>query len=317
MILNKHCLVTGGAGFIGSHLTDKLIELKNNVIVLDDFSNGYLKNLERSEKSKNLKIIKGSVINRKLVEELIVNKGCDYIFHLAAGNLLTSLENPKKDISTTILGMLNILESIKKMKKRPKLIFSSTGSVYGEPKYQPQDENHPLEPVSPYGISKLAAEKYVLLWNKLYGLNTTSLRYYNVYGPRQNSKEKGGVIPIFITRVAQNFPPIIEGTGKQERCFTYVDDVVRANILAAISNKSRGEIFNIGTTEITSVNKLANLILKEFNSNLKPNYTKRRTGDIDEFRPNIKKAERYLKYIPRWHLDKGLKITTSWYLRND
>ena len=311
-IKQRKALVTGAAGFIGSHLVDRLLSLNCQVVAIDDLSNGKIEYLQDALHNKRFRFIKGTVVDNKLIRK-VVNDGIEVIFHLASGNLLTSLEDPKLDVTVTIQGTLNILEAIKERSSKTVLIFSSTGSVYGEPKYQPQDENHPLEPVSPYGISKLAAEKYVLLWHKIYGLQTSALRYYNVYGPRQNYKEKGGVVGIFINRIKHDKPPIIEGTGKQERCFTFVSDVVEANIRAATYDMALGQAINIGTTEITTIHELAYLILKCLNSKLKPTYVPRRIGDIDEFRPSLQKAKKLLRYTPKVKLIEGINKTIEWF----
>lgn len=306
------CLVTGGAGFIGSHLTDALLKLGCNVTVLDDLSHGSQNNLKEAQKYSNFKFVKGSVVNGKLVD-LLVRKN-KFIFHLAAVNLINSIKNPPQDLKVNAIGTLNILLSMTKSKLKPTLIYSSTGSVYGEPIYTPQDENHPLEPVSPYGISKLAAEKYVALFSKQYGLHAITLRYYNVYGPRQNFQKKAGVVGIFINSALKQKPLVIEGTGEQKRAFTYVDDIVSANILAATTPKARGGIYNIGSNQITTINGLADIITKELNLNKKRLQMPRRIGEIDEFIPNLEKAKKYLKYHPQTSLKEGIRKTVAWFL---
>ncbi len=317
MIRGKRVLVTGGAGFIGSHLVDELLKYDNKVIVLDDFSCGSTKNLQNATLSRNYRLQKGTVTDKKIVTKLIARRGVDIVYHLAAGNLLTSIKNPHHDIDVTLHGTLNILDAIAQRSKNTILVYSSTGSVYGEPQYQPQDENHPQEPVSPYGITKLAAEKMVLLWHKIYKVKSVALRYYNVYGPRQNYGPTGGIISIFISRLLKELPPVIEGTGNQARCFTFITDVVRANILAAEKKDALGNALNIGTTEVTTINKLASLILKFFHKNIKPVYAKKRLGDIDEFRPSLRKAQKILGYKPQVKLKDGLKQTIQWITKNE
>lgn len=316
-IANRKILVTGGAGFVGSHLVDRLVEMKCQVTVLDDLANGDERNLDYAQESGYLTFVLGSVEDEALVYRLVVEEGCELIFHLAALNLLRSLEDPYRDLRVSALGTLNLLRAMQESPVGPVMVYSSTGSVYGEPQYQPQDENHPLEPVSPYGISKLAAEKYVLLWHRLFDVRTVALRYYNVYGPRQDYSPKGGVVGIFINRVLHGHPPVIEGTGYQERCFTFVNDVVRANLLAATTETAWGEVYNIGTTEITTIRVLADMVLELCRSDLKPTYAPRRLGDIDMFRPDISRAEQRLGYRPTVPLRAGLQKTIAWFIKTE
>lgn len=310
----KKVLITGGAGFIGSHLVDFLYKKDCHIVIIDDLSNGNIRNIENPLKNSRVKFIKGSIEDAKLMDRLINKDQRDYIFHLASGNLLRSVENPIKDFQVTVLGILNILSAIRKSKIGPTLVFSSTGSVYGEPKFNPQKEDHTLEPVSAYGISKLAAEKYVLLWHKMFGIPAIILRYYNVYGPRQNFGPKGGVIGIFINQILNHKPIIIEGSGQQKRCFTYVDDVVRANILAATSKKAIGEVFNIASNQVISIDQLVSQLHKLFQSKVKIIYKPRRIGDVDSFNPDIAKAKLILGYKPEVTLEEGLKRTIAWFL---
>lgn len=306
----KRVLITGGAGFIGSHLAEALVGLGAEVTVLDDFSNGKEENLAAIR--EEILLISGSVTDRASVKKLFSGVGFDFVFHLAAINLLRSLENPGLDLQINTLGTIHLLEAAKDSGVG-RLIYSSTGSVYGEPKYQPQDEGHPLQPVSPYGISKLAAEKYVLHWNSQYRYPTIALRYYNVYGPRQAYDPKGGVIGIFLDRVLRGLPPVIEGSGEQERCFTFVDDVVKANLLAgAAPDAALGQAYNIGTTEITTVAELAEIVLQSCASSLRPQFTAARTGDVRSFRPKIELAQNVLKYSPGVPFAVGIKKTKEW-----
>jgi UDP-glucose 4-epimerase len=248
----------------------------------------------------------------ELARDLVV--GAEVIFHQAALNLLRSVESPARDLEVNAVGTLNLLLAMKEAGGEKVMVFASTGSVYGEPQYNPQDEGHPLQPVSPYGVSKLAAEHYVLLWNRLFGARTVALRYYNVYGPRQNYGSKGGVVGIFIDRVLHGQPPVIEGTGDQERCFTFVGDVVRANLLAATTETARGRVYNIGTTEVTTIRELADMVLEIGRSKLKPASAPRRVGDINMFRPDIARAAEYLGYRPNVKFREGLRQTVDWFV---
>lgn len=309
-LAGKRVLVTGGAGFIGSHLADYLAGIHCRVVVLDDLSNGSEDNLARARASGDVRLVVGSVEDYPLVERLVAES--EVIFHQAALNLLRSVEDPARDLTVNALGTLNLLLAMQRTDAAQVLVYGSTGSVYGEPEYNPQDEGHPLNPVSPYGISKLAAEKYVLLWHRLFGVNTIALRYYNVYGPRQVYGPKGGVIGIFLSRVLQGLPPVIEGDGGQERCFTYVSDVVRANVLAACTESAWGAVYNIGTEEVTTVAELAALALQLCDSRAEPLYAPPRVGDVRTFRPNIALAAQYLGYRPRTPLAEGLRYTKEW-----
>lgn len=310
---NKRCLVTGVAGFVGSHLVDYLLSQGALVYGIDDLSHGNKDNITAASRNKNFLFVQLSLAKRNEVNKIILENQPQYIFHLAATNLLKSIEDPLYDLSVNTESTLNMLLAIQDIKRRPVLVYSSSGSVYGEPIYKPQDENHPLNPSSPYGISKLAAEKYVLLWNKIYGINSIALRYYNVYGPRQNYKKRAGVIGIFIDDVLNNRPPTIEGSGNQQRCFTYVYDVVRANVLAALNKDVFGDAFNIASDEITTINELASIVMKACNKDLKPVYIKRRVGDVDSFQPDVNKAKKHLKYKPTVKLSEGINETIKWF----
>ena len=237
-------IVTGGAGFIGSHIVDKLIHKKHNVMVIDNLSTGKIENVNSK-----------AVFVKKSILDNLSNEFNEFkpeaVFHLAAQvNLRVSLNQPFTDAQTNILGTVNVLESCRKHNVK-KIIYSSSVAVYGEPEELPVNEKHTTYTVSPYGTSKLCAEKYMELYKKTYGLENTILRYSNVYGPRQNTLGEAGVITIFINNLLANKKCNIFGTGSQTRDFVYVADVAEANLLAL--EKSNG-IINIGTQTQTDVN---------------------------------------------------------------
>lgn len=305
MIKNKTVLITGGAGFIGSHLAQELCT-ENHVKVFDNFSTGSAKNLRGIE----LEIIEGDIRNLDEVKNAL--NGVNIVFHEAAVvSVDRATEDPFESMSTNILGTLNLLNACLDSDVE-RIIYASSSEVYGEPEYLPMDEKHPLNPNSCYGVSKLAGERYCLVFHELYGLKTTCLRYFNVYGPRQRSTIYGGVVSIFVKRLLENKPPIIFGDGNQTRDFTYIRDNVLANILAVNKRRSIGEVINIGTQCQTSINKLAELLIKITDSDLTPEYTKPRPNDILRREADISKAKRLLGYEPRYTLEKGLEELVEW-----
>ena len=294
----SHILVTGGAGFIGSHIVDELVKRNCDVTVLDHLRKKHESNLEESKDS--IRLVKGSVTNRHLVRD---NVDVDVIFHEASCDLLT--KKPISSLMVNVKGTLNILET---MNEKCVLVFGSTGSVYGNPVYVPQDEKHPCHPVSPYGISKHAAEQYINFYAKTYGLKTVILRYYNVIGRRQNFR----VVADFVKRVLNGEPPVIEGDGTQKRCFTSVEDIVQANILAYENEKAYGLTFNIASNEITTINKLASLVCSFSDRPITPIHVTSRTGDVQNFEPSIYLAQTILGYSPKHGLKDMVADLMTW-----
>jgi UDP-glucose 4-epimerase len=246
-------LVTGGAGFIGSQVVDTFVEKGHDVVVLDDLSTGFEKNVNPKAKFVKLNIT-GAEVSRLFEQEKF-----DVVNHHAAQiDVRRSVADPKFDATTNILGSINLLQaSIKTGVK--KFMFASTGgAVYGEQEYFPADENHPTQPISPYGITKLAVEKYLYFYLNEYGLNYTILRYANIYGPRQNPFGEAGVVAIFSTKLLKGEQPIINGSGKQTRDYVSVKDVVKANLLTLADDQSN--IYNIGTEKETNVNELFSVL---------------------------------------------------------
>jgi UDP-glucose 4-epimerase len=306
----SNILVTGGAGFIGSNLVGELIKLNANVTILDDLFSGNLENLN------NIKIkefIKGDVRDERLIKDIIGN--FNFVFHLAARNIIVSTNNPVDDYSVNIGGTLNILNNLRNSKTLFKFIYTSSVSVYGNPKYLPINEDDSFNLLTPYAVSKLGGENYTKVFYESYDLPTTIVRYSNVFGTFQNpSNPYCGVVSKFLELIHNNKSPIIHGDGQQTRDFTYVKDAIYATLLAGISQKTDGEVFNVGTGIETSINKLVLKINKLYGKDLRPEYIDRR--DIDNIRRrvmNIEKIRRILKWTPQYTLDQGLSETIDWF----
>lgn len=300
-------LITGGAGFIGSHLVDKLIKDGNDVVVIDNLSTGKRENL-------NSKSIFYEVdIQSSEISEIFEKEKPEKVFHFAAQiDIRKSVEEPMFSAKTNILGTLNILENCKKSGVK-KVIFSSTGgAIYGEAKTIPTPENYTCMPLSPYGIEKLMVEYYLNFYKKEYDLAHLILRFANVYGPRQNSKGEAGVISIFCDKLLSGEQPVINGDGKQTRDFVFIDDVVGAIVLA-VEKEGGEEIFNIGTGEETDVNiifqkikELLNIVKNEVHGPEKEGEQKRSCLDFT-------KAKKVLGWEPQHNIDEGLKTTVKWF----
>jgi UDP-glucose 4-epimerase len=293
-------LVTGGAGFIGSHLTDRLIEKGYKVVVIDNLSTGRKENL--NPKAKFYKI---DICSPK-IRDIFYKERPRAVFHLAAQiNLRKSVEDPIWDAKTNILGSLNILENCKNFDVK-KIIFSSTGgAIYGDAKIIPTPESCPEYPLSPYGIAKLTVDKYLNYYYKVFRLPYVSLRLANVYGPRQNSKGEAGVVAIFIEKILKGIQPMINGSGRQTRDFVYVEDVVKAALLAFKKNKVG--IFNIGTAKETNVNNIFRRIKKLTYSNCKEIHSFGKSGEQKKSCLDFSKAKKQFGWKPNYDLDSGLK----------
>jgi nucleoside-diphosphate-sugar epimerase len=306
-------LVTGGAGFIGSHLVDRLLGEGFEVTVLDDFSRGQMQNIKAHINLEELHLVRGDVKDASTVKEVIV--GVDAVFHEAAlVDVPLSVQNPVLFNDVNLVGTLNLLKaSLDSDVKR--FIFASSAAVYGDSKPARKSENTPCKPRSPYAVSKLAAENYVKIFNELYGLETVSLRYFNVYGPRQVAGSSyNAVITSFISRLLCEQPPIIYGDGKQTRDFVHVDDVVSANLLALESRNAVCEVFNIASGTSVSVSELAKILQQIANEErLKPIFAENRPGDIKHCLGDIGKAEELLGFHPEIRLEAGLSKLVEWF----
>lgn len=293
-------LVTGGAGFIGSHLVKELVKSGYSVRVLDNLSNGSLENIR--DVLGSIEFIKGDIRDKNVVEGAL--KGVDAVVHLAALiDVAESVEKPELYLDVNVNGTFNVARASRKVSA---FIFASTCAVYGEPVRIPIGEDHPLSPKSPYAATKIAGEAFVQAYGNLYGYRPVILRLFNVYGPRQ-SKAYAGVITEFVKRATIGEPPIIFGDGEQTRDFVHVRDVAKAIIKALETNNASG-IYNIGSGVAITINDLAHLILKlAGKENIEPRHGPPRPGDIKHSQANINRAKMELGYNPSVSLEEGIK----------
>ena len=308
----KKILVTGAAGFIGSNIVSKLLSYDCEILGIDNFYNGRLENVKNLLDHSNFNLMKVDIRDYHYLRKIA--NGIDIIFHQAAlTNVPQSIDAPFSTNEVNVTGTLNLLMIAQEFDVE-RFVFASSSSVYGEDVPLPTPEDMPLCPISPYGVSKLAAERYVYSFYKNYGLKTVSLRYFNVYGPNQIASPYSGVISIFISRVSNGQPPIIYGDGTQTRDFTFVGDVVQANFLAATKNTAIGQTFNIGTGNRITISDLANKILELLNiPDLQIQFEPPRTGDIPHSQADISHAKKLLNYTPNFDLHKGLAETIKWF----
>jgi UDP-glucose 4-epimerase len=301
-------LVTGGAGFIGSHLVEELLKRNYEVKVLDNFSTGKRENLKEFE--KDIELIEGDIRSYHIVEKAV--KGIDIILHQAAlPSVPRSIKDPITTNEVNVGGTLNILEGAKENKVK-RVVFASSSSVYGDTPTLPKSEDMIPNPLSPYAVSKLAGENYCQVYSRIYGIETVILRYFNVFGPRQDpSSQYSAVIPKFIKAIKEDKRPIIYGDGTQSRDFTYVANVVEANILAASSEVDSGIIMNCACGGQITLNELVNEINKILKKNIEPIYDEPRIGDIKHSYADIELINRKLNFKPIFNFYEGLKFTVE------
>lgn len=301
----KRAIVTGGAGFIGSNLAEELVTRGWQVTIVDDLSSGKRENIEHLINKGRVEFVEGSILTLPLLQKLF--KGIDCVFHQAAvPSVPRSIENPIASHEANTTGTLNVLVAAKDNGVK-KVTYASSSSVYGDTPTLPKREDMPPNPQSPYAVAKLTGEYYCRVFKDVYGLQTVCLRYFNVYGPGQNpDSQYAAVIPKFIKRAIAKEAPIIFGDGEQTRDFTFVKDVVEANILAAES-QAYG-VFNIGNGKRITINKLANLILNMTGKKIKPVHQESKPGDIKHSLADISKA-RTFGYEPKYELEEGLRQT--------
>lgn len=299
-------LVTGGAGFIGSNLVKLLLEEGHSVRVIDDLSSGHAENL----RGLDVEFINDSILSLGSVEQAC--KGVDVVFHMAASvGRQRSIDFPQKDSEINLIGTVNVLESMKK-NNVGRIVYSSSAAIFGELVETVIDENHPLNADSPYGVSKLAAEKMILAYSGIYGFTGVCLRYFNIYGVNQRFDKYGNVIPIFANRIFNKLPLCIYGDGEQTRDFVNVKDVARANYLAA-TKATKSDVFNLGSGEVITINNLAKFMLDYTDSNLEIQYLPERPADVKHCKADASKVLKDLGFKTTVALEDGLKDYMDWY----
>lgn len=305
-------LVTGGAGFIGSHLVEALVRRRHWVRVLDNLSSGNLRNLEAV--THQIQFIRGDIRDSALLKRSL--KGVELVFHEAAlRSVPKSVRNPQEYHEVNTTATLNLLKLAHEAGVR-RLIYASSSSVYGDTPLPQRETIMPL-PQSPYAASKLAGEAYCTMFTRLYGLKTVGLRYFNVFGPRQSlENDYAVVIPRFIASLLHGEAPPIYGDGLQTRDFTYVENVVEANLKAATSTQAVGEVFNIASGSRHSVRELADVLTRWLKMEIQPRFVSPRPGDVKHTWADIAKAKRLLKYRVAVPFDKGLCRTLTWFQEN-
>jgi len=301
-------LVTGGAGFIGSHVADAYIAAGHDVAILDDLSRGSMSNV-----NPRARFYRGELQGREFVEHVFATEKPDVVNHHAAQiDVRRGVREPTFDASVNILGSIHLLDAAVAHQVRRFVYISTAGAAYGEPQEMPVSEDYPINPITPYGISKHTVEHYLFTYRVLYGLPHVVLRYGNVYGPRQSSKGEAGVFAIFCEQMLVDIRPVIYGDGSKLRDYVYIDDVVRANLLAL--EKGTGEIFNIGNGVPTSDYEVFRLVRACIGKRgLEPAYAPKRPGEIDRIYLDISKAQRLLGWIPRIAIEEGARRTVSYF----
>lgn len=310
-------LITGGAGFIGSHTAEKIVENGDHVKIIDDLSTGFLKNIDPILKSnsKQVKFIKGSITDLKLLKEEC--RGIDYIIHLAAlTSVPRSIDKPLSSNRINIDGHLNVLIAARD-KNVKRVVFSSSAAIYGNSKPLLKSENITPDPLSPYAVGKIAGEYYMKIFYSLYGLETVCLRYFNIFGSRKDPNSPyATAIPKFIKSMLSSKSPTIFGDGKQSRDFTHIDNIVGANLLACSSEKAPGEVINVACGKSVNLLSVVDVINDALGKNIKPKFAKARPGDIYQSCADISKAKEILNYEPKVNFSEGIADTVKWCKQN-
>jgi len=309
-------LVTGGAGFIGSNLVEKVLNLRYKVRVLDNFSSGKKRNIEEFLDNSNFELIEGDIRDLATCQEAC--DGVDYVLHQAAlGSVPRSIDDPRTTNDVNITGTLNMMIAARDNKVK-KFVYASSSSVYGEEPILPKTEDRIGKPLSPYAITKKVNELYARNFYELYKLPVIGLRYFNIFGEKQDCDSAyAAVIPIFIKKLLNKEPPTIDGDGKQSRDFTYIENVIDANLRACLADKEvLGEVFNIAYGGRVYLNDLYWKICKLLEVNIQPVYGPERPGDIKHSNADISKAKNILGYNPEYDVDRGLENAIEWYKSN-
>ncbi len=314
-IKGQKFLVTGCAGFIGSFVTEKLLAKGAYIYGIDNLNTGSLNNIQHLFKNHNFEFVKADFCNKRLLKKYI-NK-VDYIYHAAVRGIGLSTANPLLELEVNVRGTLLMLELMRKSRVK-RLVYASSASVYGNIEHLPEKETDSTSPLSPYGVSKLAAERYVIAYHHLYNLPVVALRYFNVYGPRQREDSRyGGVISIFIHNALTNTPLYIYGDGNQTRDFTYIDDVAEITIKSFFVKDALGKVINISGGKEYKIKQLAKKIKNISATNSTTIYTEKRLIDnIDRRFGDIALAKKLLNYSPKIDLDNGIIKTIRWHRKN-
>jgi len=314
---NDVFLVTGGAGFIGSNLCEAILKLGCKVRCLDDLSTGKYENVKIYESNPNYTFIKGNITDIDACTNAC--EGVTYVLHQAGwGSVPKSIKMPAQYERVNVQGTVNMLEAAK-VNGVKKFVYASSSSVYGDSEVLPKREGEEGKILSPYALTKRMDEEYGRLYKKLYGLNTYGLRYFNVYGPRQNMDSMyAAVIPIFIKKLMNNEQATIYGDGRQSRDFTYVANVVQANLKACkASDDKAGEVYNIACGEQIYLYEVYDVVSKLLKQNIAPIFSEARVGDIRDSNADISKAMKDLGYNPKYMFEEGIKLTVKWYEQNE
>ncbi len=308
-------LVTGGAGFIGSHLVERLLADGHRVRVLDNFSTGSRANLDFAKGNRRLEVIRGDLVSLKTVERAV--RGAAVVFHQAAmRSVPRSVADPLGANASNVTGTLHVLYAAGRQKKKPRVVYASSSSVYGERPDLPKREDQPAAPISPYAASKVAGELYAAVWSRIFGVETVGLRYFNVFGPRQDPKsEYAAVIPRFILWGLQKKPLQVHGDGTQSRDFTYIDNVVSANLQAARAEGAAvsGKSYNVGCGSRTSLLEIIAVLERMFGRPLERRHLPLRVGDVPHTLADISGAKRDFGYQPLVGFEDGLRRTVEFF----